>query len=165
MNMNTNLGEDKDILIRSPKISDLPAMVKLFVELMEYNAKYEPHMTLPEDEHIVFEERIRKYMKDPDKFCIFVAENILTKQVIGYYLGKIEFAWEKYHGYITHFVITSSFRKKGVGTRLFSHGCDWFKQKKLSRIELRITVNNPLSSSFWRKMGFTPYVETMFFNI
>jgi GNAT superfamily N-acetyltransferase len=57
--------------------------------------------------------------------------------------------------------VTKNYRRSGIGERMYKLIQDWFKQQDVNRIELRVSLPNEISTSFWRKMGFKPYLETV----
>lgn len=38
----------------------------------------------------------------------------------------------------------------------------WFASRGLDRLEVRVATTNEVSTVFWRKMGFTAYLESMY---
>jgi ATP adenylyltransferase len=48
-----------------------------------------------------------------------------------------------------------------VGTALVAAVRAWAAEQGLARIDLRAAVQNPLSTRFWRRQGFVPYLETL----
>ena len=49
--------------------------------------------------------------------------------------------------------------------KLYRSAEAWFTDQDVNRIEIRVAVSNDVSTSFWKKMGFNPYVATVFKNI
>jgi hypothetical protein len=39
---------------------------------------------------------------------------------------------------------------------------DWFRAQGIRRIEVRHSTFNAIAARFWPKMGFTPYLRTLF---
>jgi hypothetical protein len=39
---------------------------------------------------------------------------------------------------------------------------NWFKSKDIRRVEIRATNVNYVARGLWKKIGFVPYVTTMF---
>lgn len=98
---------------------------------------------------------------------VFVAEYDHT--VIGYCLITVAqyppvFA-EREFGSIVDLAVTASYRRQGVGQALVEAARRWFAERQIRRIEVRVATANECSLPFWRKMGFTPYVETMYREI
>ncbi|PIE34663.1 hypothetical protein CSA56_07180, partial [candidate division KSB3 bacterium] len=57
------------------------------------------------------------------------------------------------------------FRRNGIGEKLYRSAEAWFRSLHIDRIEIRVVVSNEVSTLFWKKMGFNPYVTTVFKNI
>jgi hypothetical protein len=55
--------------------------------------------------------------------------------------------------------VTEQFRRRGKEAEI------WFASQGIHRIEVRIAVSNELSTSFWNKTGFKPYLISVFKNI
>jgi ribosomal protein S18 acetylase RimI-like enzyme len=69
------------------------------------------------------------------------------------------------YGRISDLAIASSYRRMGIGERLFKEAEKWFSARGIKRIDVRIAVTNQISTRFWRKIGFSPYLETVFMEI
>ena len=68
---------------------------------------------------------------------------------------------EKQYGALCDLAVAESHRRQGIGESMYQTILDWFKQKNIHRIEIRVVVSNEVSTAFWKKMGFTPYLETV----
>ena len=42
---------------------------------------------------------------------------------------------------------------------------DWFKSRKICRMELRANVANEVSTRFWREMGLEPFVNILYTDL
>ena len=83
-------------------------------------------------------------------------------------MGMIErnipvFKMEKY-GSIYDICITKEHRHQNIGEMLVREVKKWYKSRGISRVHVQVASANPISTSFWRKMGFTPFMERMYFN-
>ena len=58
-------------------------------------------------------------------------------------------------GYITETVVKESFKRKGIGTRLFLTAKEWMYGRGADIIEGRVAIKNQEAADFWYKMGFT----------
>jgi GNAT superfamily N-acetyltransferase len=71
----------------------------------------------------------------------------------------------KRYGLFQDLAVTADYRKCGIGESLFDKTLKWFREHGIERIEVRVSVHNELSTAFWRKMGFKPYLETLYMEI
>jgi ribosomal protein S18 acetylase RimI-like enzyme len=65
------------------------------------------------------------------------------------------------YGNLAELAISGKYRRQGVGEQMVEAAMVWFAGQKVERIEVRVAVSNEISTSFWRKMGFSTYLETM----
>jgi ribosomal protein S18 acetylase RimI-like enzyme len=68
------------------------------------------------------------------------------------------------YGFISEFHVLPSFRRRGIGSSLFTYTRKWFGEQGISRIEL-VTINaNDGSNAFWQRMGSRSYAERRSFE-
>ena len=48
---------------------------------------------------------------------------------------------------------------------MFAALCEWFRREGIRRIEVRHSTYNEIGARFWPKMGFTPYLQTLFLEL
>jgi ribosomal protein S18 acetylase RimI-like enzyme len=68
-------------------------------------------------------------------------------------------------GQIFDFGVTATCRRAGIGEQMFQTLCDWFRREGIRRIEVRHSTFNEIASRFWPKMGFQPYLQTLFLEL
>ncbi len=61
--------------------------------------------------------------------------------------------------------VTANYRRCGIGEELVKEMLKWFRDHDIKRIEVKVSVHNELSTAFWRKMGFNPYIETLYLEV
>ena len=64
-------------------------------------------------------------------------------------------------GYISQFLITESYRQKGVGAQLMDYLDAWFAERGLEKVLLNVNQDNPAGIRFWEKHGFQSYALRM----
>ena len=69
------------------------------------------------------------------------------------------------YGYVTDAVVTESARHQGVGRALFAALKSWFREQGVTHLQLQIAHRNPLARSFWRGMGCTDYMHTLWYDV
>lgn len=64
-------------------------------------------------------------------------------------------------GYIGLTSTTASARGRGLGRALVSRAMDEFSRRGLGTVMLHYVADNPLSRSFWNRLGFAPHLVTL----
>ncbi len=59
-------------------------------------------------------------------------------------------------GYIYLCYVHPSHRRRGIARRLVAAAEDWFRQRSLSRVELKWRVSNPDAEATWLGLGYAP---------
>jgi ribosomal protein S18 acetylase RimI-like enzyme len=154
------------VKIREAIETDLCSIVELWKELMDFHKEIEPLFTRGNDVDQVFAEFVRENISKDDA-CVLVASD--GNKIIGYCQNLIE-AYPpvlaiKNYGQIMDFAVASKYRRRGIGEKMLTAAKDWYQTKGITRIEVRFTISNEISSKFWPKMGFTPYLKTAYVEI
>lgn len=152
----------KHIQIRSATLEDTNAIVELWKEYMDFHAERERRFARSDDGHVRFGEYISGRIMD-DASCVLVAEH--EQNVVGYCLATLAkfppvFAYREY-GSISDLAVTARSRHQGIGQALVEAAFRWFAERGVRRIEVRVATSNEVSTAFWRKMGFVPYLEIL----
>jgi ribosomal protein S18 acetylase RimI-like enzyme len=156
----------KNITIRKATAEDVPAIVELWKELIDFHKECDRLFSRSENGHKAFTDWITGHISS-DTSCVFVAE--AGMDIVGYCLAIVEkyppVLEIKKYGLIQDIAVTGAYRRGGIGERLLKEAKGFFREKGLRRIETRVAINNKLSTGFWAKMGFKPYLETAFMEI
>lgn len=153
---------NKKIAIRKATSDDLDSIVVLWKEFMDFHKIRDPHFTRSSDGHTNFAKFIEEQIS-ADNSCVMVSES--EGNVVAYCLATIAnnppVFEEKQYGSLCDLAVTESSRRQGIGEEMFQIVREWFKQKNIHRIEIRVVLSNEVSTAFWKKMGFNPYIETV----
>jgi ribosomal protein S18 acetylase RimI-like enzyme len=157
---------EKDYKIREAKIEDIEHIVGIWGQLMELHAGLDGFFQRREGAEEAFAEFVKQNIRDENKVVV-VAE--FDGRIVGYCQGSLEKhppALEKRdYGQVSDTAVDAEYRRGGAGEAMVRHVCRWFKEKGMSRVEVRFHVKNEISSSFWPKMGFEVYIKTAFAEI
>jgi ribosomal protein S18 acetylase RimI-like enzyme len=140
---------------------------KLWLEFIRFHQDIDPIFASADNAVSGFEEELVRRLIKTGYGLVLVA---LDKgQVVGYALSEIKeppkgSKREKY-GYISHMAVTASYRRRGVGKKIFDEIMKWFYSKNIDRVEVEITTKNQVASSFWEKHGFTDYMRKLYRQI
>jgi len=153
-------------LIRSATLGDIPAIVRLWEELMDFHRKRDPFYTRARNGSDLF----RRYVEENvgnDAACVLVA--VAEDGIVGYCQGIIDHhpsvLAEPDYGQVLDFIVTAGCRNTGIGSQMFQALRRWFQKEGIRRIEVRHSTFNDLATRFWPKMGFKPYVQTLFMEL
>ncbi len=99
--------------------------------------------------------------RKPELALVKIAE--INGTIVGYMMGFITknvpvYETEKI-GEISDAYISPSYRKQGLGKRLFESLRDWFEEQGINQVEVSASARNIGSNQFWEKMGFRPYMN------
>lgn len=155
-----------DYVIRKASTDDVRQIVELWKELMDFNKERDRLFSRSATADKTFADFIKGHISS-DTSRVFVAE--VGNEIIGYCLAVLEryppvLEIQEY-GLVQNLVVTKKYRRRDVGRRLFEEAKSFFKEEGLQRIEARAAIHNKLSTGFWAKMGFRPYLETVFLEI
>ncbi len=148
------------MIVRRAKRSDIDGIVGVWKEHMDFHGDIYPLFARSADGHERFAEFLSEHWNDDD-WGLFVADE--EGRVVGYCLATIldyppVFDLKSF-GFIQDMAVSAEYRRRGIGTRLLERLVLWFKERGVRRIELQALIGNEVSQSFWRKRGFTPYLN------
>jgi len=151
------------ITIRKAIAEDVPSIVELWKELMDFHKARDRIFSRSATGHEAFADYVKGHITS-ETSSIFVAE--AGKNLVGYCIAFIE----KYppvlemseYGLVQDLGVTKKYQRRAIGQSLLEEARNWFSDKGIRRIEARVSKANKQSKAFWAKMGFTPYLETVF---
>jgi GNAT superfamily N-acetyltransferase len=148
------------MLIRAASSGDIPRIVELWKEMWEANR--DPRLELsPLAEPVMtswMEEIIRS-----DRSRVLVAQE--GRDVTGYALGMIRenppIVLHQLYGYISELSVTRDRRRTGTGRLLLDGMHAWFRSKGMPYVEVDVVVLNEGSRQFWRRNGYSEFLERL----
>jgi GNAT superfamily N-acetyltransferase len=148
--------------VRSATLQDVPAIIRLWEELMDFHRERDPFYTRARNGTDLFRRYIEENVGN-DAACVLVA--VVEDGIVGYCQGAIDHhppvLAEQDYGQILDFMVTASHRHTGVGSQMFEALRRWFQKEGIRRIEVRHSTFNDLATRFWPRMGFKPYLQTL----
>ena len=153
----------EQVVLRQAILEDIGAIVGLWKEMIDFHRIRDPFFTRAVNGENVFARFVEKNINSGTA-CVYVA--VVGGTIIGYCQGKLEkhppvLAHTDY-GQILDFAVSTDYRRTGIGERLCRALLDWFVMNGVYRIEVRHSESNEIATSFWAKMGFKPYMKTLF---
>jgi GNAT superfamily N-acetyltransferase len=153
-------------VIRKATRRDIGAIVVLARELMDFHKARDPFFTRSADFDALFGRFALRNIRSTAA-CVLVAT--VDERIVGYCQGMVDrhppSILEPEYGLIIDFCVTAGYRRTGVGEQMFTAMREWFRDKGVRRIEVRHSTLNEIAARFWPKMGFTPYLRTLFLDL
>jgi len=152
--------------IRKANSSDKNRIAELFKEMVEFHSQNDPIFTLKALGHEHYAEWFIEQIGNDSAYPLIVeADGIIIGFCLSF-LRKYPATWlHENYGEINDISVTGPYRRKGIGTKLVNKSMEWFQSNGIKRSEVRIATSNEVSSKFWRKIGMTSYLQTMYMNI
>jgi ribosomal protein S18 acetylase RimI-like enzyme len=156
----------REVTIRKAVAEDVSSIVEFWKELMDFHKERDRIFSRSATSYEAFADFVTGHIAS-ETSCVFAAE--VGKNLVGYCLAFIE----KYppvlemteYGLVQDLGVTKKYQRRGIGKRLLKKAKGWSSEKGVHRIEARVAKSNRLATDFWAKMGFTPYLETVFMEI
>jgi ribosomal protein S18 acetylase RimI-like enzyme len=151
---------DWEITIRPATEADARATVPLWAEFLDFHSCRDEWFTRAECGGEHWEKFVCDRVNDP-RSIVLVAE--LGGEVLGYSIGTLNMRPLTYaeldYATITDLAVSSKARRTGIGVRLATEMIKRLQDRGVNRIEIGVATTNEVSTSFWRKMGFVPFME------
>lgn len=148
------------------KKEHLPGLKEVFIELMEHHKPIDYRFPMIEDAQVIYQKRLLDYMGNDDTQILAALDG---DEVIGFATLRIEKYSPVFHpgtyGMIDDMAIKASYRRKGIGEKMLEAAYEWFRSKKVDRVELSVLVQNEAGYAFWKKQGYKDYLHYMYLNI
>jgi len=158
-----------EFTVRPGTETDVAEMLRLWREMMDFHHRVEPRfrpLPPPAGEQ-AWETYLREDIWGNEDWCVFVAEadGRLIGQIMGVRRDCVPVFVPQPFGYVTDVVVDPAARRSGVGVALFEALKAWFRQRGVSYLQLTVAHNNPVSQAFWRAMGCTDYMDTLWYDL
>lgn len=88
--------------------------------------------------------------------CLQVAESA-GGHVMGYLMGKVEGAGERWHGHVTAVTVAPTFRRLGLARRLMDYLEAVSDNRRAYFVDLFVRVSNRVAIDIYTKLGYVVY--------
>jgi ribosomal protein S18 acetylase RimI-like enzyme len=150
-------------VVRTATRRDIPAIVGLWEELMDFHQARDPFFTRAAHGNRLFAKFVQENIRNDAALVLVAAAG---ERIVGYCQGMLDrhppaLAKPQY-GQILDFMVTAAYRRSGIGQQMLETLSAWFRREGTRRIEVRHSTFNEVAARFWPKMGFQPYLQTLF---
>ena len=142
--------------------SHVHQIMEVWKEFMEYHQRIDPYYDTVEDGHLMFGQYIIERISRDDSLVLVAMEG---EYLLGYCLSYIHqrppvFS-EKSVGIVSDLAVRKAHRNEGTGGALIESSLGWFRERGVTRVELRTSALNAPSIEFYQKQGFRIYDHMM----
>ncbi len=154
------------ITIREAREEELYRTGELWSEFMDFNARFNDSFETREKSIEIFtREMMDKY--PARDFRLAVADH--GGELVGFCFSYISkkpkyFKLEKF-GFIGDLYVKPDYRRQGIGHDLVKDALNFFARRKVSQIELLVSIKNKETIRFWEAIGFSHLLTWMYKRI
>jgi ribosomal protein S18 acetylase RimI-like enzyme len=153
------------VVVRRARIEDVEPVVRLWREMWELHTPLDPRFEISPAADVVMEKWIEDSLQG-ERAAVFVAESspgLLLGYLHAMILENPPVVPHIFYGYVSEIAVHQ--RREGVGTRLLEAAHAWFREKRLPYVEVNVSIRNPIARGFWRKRGYSEFLERLRFDL
>lgn len=155
-----------DVIIRAATAEDIPAMAALWHEKMTIQQQTDRRFHLLPDGRAVWSQAAAEWLEDP-LYTIYVAQR--ASEIVGYLIGRVEAAPPGLSparvGAVIGMAVGAHSYQSGLGQRLLAAASDWFMEQGMTHFIARVPRRQPVEQAFWRSLGATELIETLWMKL
>lgn len=149
--------------VRKCKKEDLTKVANLWKEFMQYNKQFNDSFEINDKAKDFFSVEVLDKISnsnnhltvaEQDNDIIGFCYSYISKKPKYYNLGKF--------GFIGDLYVIPEYRRQKVGNALVNDALDFFRENKISQIELLVAVRNEATIKFWESLGFEHLLTWMY---
>jgi GNAT superfamily N-acetyltransferase len=137
-------------------------MLPLWRELMDLHAELNPLFERRAGAEKAWLTYAQNNIKEKDALVLVAEEK---GRIIAYGMATVlaypPVFTTTHFGELVEMAVHAERRRQGLGTALTARIKAWFETKNVRHVEVRLLCANPVSSRFWRAVGFEPYMEIL----
>lgn len=155
--------------IRKACKEDIPEIVELWWDMMQYHKKYQEKIYKPKPRKKfdkIVTSKIKKDLKKQDTILLVAEE----KEIIGFILAKTE--KEEYkrfkhdlRGYVGELIVKKENRNKGTGKALLQKALQELKKKGVTLTDIYVDKRNKRAIKLYEKTGFKKVLDLMIIDM
>jgi len=146
-----------ETIIRKTTSNDVNSLVPLYGEMEVHirQISLDPFVTLGSDWRELTRRYFTEFSSRDDKLVLVAVKGT---DIVGFLTAMITTTLpifvERNYGLLNDMFVKQEYRGKGIGKRLLMTATEWFKQKHMRRLELRVDARNSEAISFYEAHGF-----------
>ncbi len=149
------------MIVRRARTEDVERIVRLWREMWDFHAPLDPRFVVTPAADVVMEKWVEENLRN-ERSALFVGEKA-PGDLEGYCHAMILenpplVPWQ-FYGYVSEIAVRH--RRGGVGTKLLEAAHAWFREKGMPYVEVNVSVKNPIARSFWRRRGYSEFLERL----
>jgi GNAT superfamily N-acetyltransferase len=139
----------------------IPQILEVWKGLMDHHKDLDPiFQDIRPDAPAIWERYMREHMASSDGIVLVALDG---DEVVGFLMAQLSdyppIFGERRHGAIADTAVKEGRRREGIGTMLVGRVMEWFREKGVGRIEVRVAHLNPEGQAFWAKQGFEDIMD------
>jgi ribosomal protein S18 acetylase RimI-like enzyme len=149
------------LVVRRARTEDLETLVRLWREMWEFHAPLDPRFEITAAADLVMGKWFEETLEN-ERAALFAAEEqpgLLLGYCHAMILENPPVVPRQYYGYVSEISVRN--RRHGIGARLLDAAHAWFREKNLSYVEVNVSVRNAVAGRFWRKQGYSEFLERL----
>jgi ribosomal protein S18 acetylase RimI-like enzyme len=155
------------IVVRAGRPADIATVGDLWEQMLAYHIERDRRYLTADGAREAFLHYVRvRVLRSADN-KLLIAE--VDKAPAGFLIARIERGGPVFlhpdFGYITDTCVDEDYRREGVGRALFEAAKSWFRAKGVTNIRVSVASENPGSMTFWRDLGFRPFMERLWYDL
>jgi ribosomal protein S18 acetylase RimI-like enzyme len=156
------------MLIRQANSKDIDQITKLGIALLDMHTVFDGrYYAMEQNKESEFRRWVENQLYNNASFII-VSENengIINGYISGFIKSLFPWFKTKAVGHISFLIIDPLYRNNKIGKLLEQEAINWFKNKKLSYVELYVDELNSTGKIVWEKYGYIPFKKFLIKNI
>jgi ribosomal protein S18 acetylase RimI-like enzyme len=152
-----------DPRIREATLEDRAAIGRLWQELMAFHEDYDKRFRhMKQDALDTWLQHLDECMADDDHIILVVEAG---GELVAFAMARPGEDPPVFdvppHIFVTNFSVAARWRRRGLGQRLFEAIAERARTRGFGELRLSVAAENPISSAFWREMGFEAHAVHM----
>jgi ribosomal protein S18 acetylase RimI-like enzyme len=151
--------------VRKAACADTKVIVALWKEMVRLHSRFDRRLEVKRGAEKQFARWIKENLGKKDSLVLVAEdENGVTGFCLAILAKNPPVKAEPVFGLISDLAVTQKSRRHGIGTLLVEKALAWFANNGVGHVQLSAAHYNPLAQDFWRKLGFTDFMDVLWKN-
>jgi ribosomal protein S18 acetylase RimI-like enzyme len=154
------------VTIREAREDELLRAGEMWSEFMEFNGRFNDSFAVKGKAREIFtQEMLEKYPARDFRLAVADLDGELAGFCFSYISRKPRYFRLQKFGFIGDLYVKPECRRRGIGHDLVKDAINFFARRKVSQIELLVSVKNRNAIEFWEAIGFSHLLTWMYKRI